>query len=246
MSSDGIRQDWPRPPAAVEMILSAPEPCPYLPDRWSRIRAFHAGRMSPELYHRFMDAGFRRSGRIIYRPACENCRACQPLRVPVEAFCLSKSQRRCWKRNADLSVSIDQPHFSDEKFALYERYLRQWHGREHVDGPDAFMSFLYESPVRTLEFCYRDAAGKLLAVGLCDVCNFSLSSVYYFYEPCERRRGLGTYGALYELAYAQRVGLPYYYLGYLVHGCGAMEYKASFRPYEIMDEHGVWRAGTPA
>jgi len=110
-----------------------------------------------------------------------------------------------------------------------------------TDGREEYERFLYESPVETIECCYRDAGGRLLAVGICDVCSRSLSSVYFYFDPDEKRRGLGTYGALYEIELARRTGIPWYYLGYWVQGCGAMEYKSRFRPYELLGTDGVWR-----
>ena len=77
----------------------------------------------------------------------------------------------------------------------------------------------------------------------CDVCRSSLSSVYFYYDPAEARRGLGTFGALYEIEAARRLGIPHYYLGYWIAGCGTMDYKAGFRPNEVLCPDGVWREG---
>jgi arginine-tRNA-protein transferase len=131
---------------------------------------------------------------------------------------------------------------SDEKFELYARYSRDWHGKQD-ETIEEFESFLYRSPVETIEFEYRDQSDALLAVGICDVCELSLSSVYFYFDPRYAERALGTYGALREIAFAAERKVPYYYLGYWVNGCGSMQYKASFRPYEILCNDGVWRKG---
>jgi leucyl-tRNA---protein transferase len=199
--------------------------------------------MPGEVYHRFMDAGFRRSGKLVYQPVCRGCRACMSLRVPVGTFAPSKSQRRCWRKNQDLLVTSGQPEPTDEKYELYRRYASDWHGKpDGEEDWETFESFLYDSPVETTEYCYRDAAGRLVAVGICDVCPQSLSSVYFYHEPDEHRRGLGTFGGLYEIESARTLGIPHYYLGYWVSGCGAMQYKANFRPCEVLHPDGVWRA----
>ena len=233
------------PPVKVPLVTLGDHACSYLPGRASSTRALWADQIPGDLYHRFMDAGFRRSGKLLYQPACHGCRACQPIRVVVESFRPSKSQRRCVRRNGDLAITVAEPVATDEKHDLYLRYLAGRFGREGPDeeGREAFERFLYESPVETLEFAYRDAAGRLLAVGICDVCPRSLSSVYFYHEPAESRRGLGTFGALREIETAAALGIPYYYLGYWVSGCGAMEYKADFRPNEVLDPDGVWRPG---
>jgi leucyl-tRNA---protein transferase len=243
------------PPMRVSLTTTGPHACSYLPDRHSTNRAFWAQGMPPLVYQAFMDAGFRRSGKVVYQPACGGCRRCVSLRVPVATFSASKSQRRCWRRNQDLHVTVDiapvEP--SEEHYDLYRKYMTQWHGKglnaeDDEVSYESFTSFLYDSPVRTLEYQYRDTSGRLLAVGICDVCERSLSSVYFYHDPAEHRRGLGTFGALYEIADAAARGIDHYYLGYWVDGCPAMAYKATYRPYELLHADGVWRAaiGGPA
>lgn len=230
------------PPVQVQLAQLPNHACPYLPGRTAGDRAIWAGSIPSELYERFMDCGFRRSGKLLYQPACRGCRSCQSLRVLLEQFEPAKSQRRCWRRNEDLHVTVGPLNPSEEKFQLYRRYITEWHCRTDPEDQSAFESFLYDSPLETtIEFEYRDAAGCLLAVGICDVCPGCLSSVYFYFDPAASRRGLGTYGALREIEFARRAKRPYYYLGYFVRGCGAMEYKASFRPHEMLDPDGCWR-----
>ena len=229
-------------PVGVPLVVLPGHECSYLPGRTSVSRAFMVGQMPGEVYHRFMDAGFRRSGKLVYQPVCKGCRACVSLRVPVSTFAASKSQRRCGRKNLDLKVTAGEPEATDEKFDLYRRYATDWHGKPAEEEDWAtFESFLYDSPVETVEYCYRDGTGRLLAVGLCDECPQSLSSVYLYHDPAEHRRGLGTFGGLYEIEAARALGIPHYYLGYWVSGCGAMQYKANFRPCEVLHPDGVWR-----
>ena len=229
------------PPVSLNLVTTPEHACSYFPGRVSRTRAFWAPEMPGELYHAFMDAGFRRSGRVVYQPVCGGCRRCVPLRVPVGRFRPGKSQRRVWRRNQDLVVSFGEPEATAEKHDLYERYRREWHGSDDAHDWEAFTSFLYDSPVDTLEFSYRNPAGKLIGIGICDLCEASLSSVYFYFDPAERERGLGTFSAMWEIAWAGEAGIPFYYLGYWVRGCGAMEYKANFRPCEVLGTDGVWR-----
>jgi len=230
------------PPVSVPLAILPQHSCPYLPGHMAEDRAIWAGSIPPDLYQRFMDAGFRRSGKLLYQPACCGCRACASIRVPVGKFRPDKSQRRCARRNADLRVTIAPPACSEEKFALYRKYITQWHDRADVDDASGFESFLYDSPLSTtLEFEYRDVAGRLLAVGICDPCPSALSSVYVYFDPGQAARGLGTFAALQEIDYAARSDLSHYYLGYWVPGCRAMEYKSSYRPNEILHPDGVWR-----
>jgi arginyl-tRNA--protein-N-Asp/Glu arginylyltransferase len=231
------------PPVRLRLVEMTEHPCPYLPGRLARSRGFWAEEMPDDLYIDFMDASFRRSGHVVYQPVCRGCRACVSLRVPVDRFQPSKSQRRCWRRNQDLTVDIAAPALTDEKFELYSRYMRHWHGSAESQTLEGLESFLYQSPVTSVEFCYRDATGRLLAVGICDTAATALSSVYFFFEPEAADRGLGTLGALKEIDFARASGQAYYYLGYWIDGCGAMRYKSQYRPFQLLGTDGVWRDG---
>lgn len=236
------------PPVDVRLTVLPEHPCPYLPQQRAQERALWAGGvLGEELYHDFMDAGFRRSGRMLYQPICPACSACRPLRVVVEQFTPSKSQRRCRRRNSDLQISHGPPTPTDEKFDLYRAYVTQWHGRnasgEGEADREGFELFLYDSPLTsTTEFAYRDPTGRLLAVGLCDVSRRSLSSVYFFFDPAAAERGLGTFGALVELEWARWRGIAFYYLGYWISDCRAMRYKANYRPHQLLGADGQWHA----
>ena len=238
---------WPAiaPPGGVELVEGAPAPCAYLPGQTAQVRAFWTKELGDQEYRQLMDAGFRRSGRVVYQPICASCRACVPLRVPTATFTPNKSQRCCRRKNADIKITVGLPEPTREKFELYGRYQREWHGRAGGKGQTAdvaaFVEFLYDSPVDTREFEYRDGAGKLLAVGICDVGQDWISSVYFYFDPAEARRGLGTFGALHEIAWACAQVMKYWYAGYWVEACAKMNYKADFRPHEVLGTDGVWR-----
>lgn len=231
-----------KPPLGVKLTTLPEHPCAYLPGRIARTRALWAERMSGEMYHRFMDAGFRRSGKLVYQPICTGCRACLPIRVLVDRFSPSKSQRRCTRRNADLTIAVAAPTLTDEKWEIYSRYIRDWH-KGQGDSRESLEAFLYQSPVETIEFTYRDPSGRLLAVGICDVSAHALSSVYFYFDPSESARRLGTFGAVKEIEFARARGIAHYYLGYWIDECESMRYKAAFEPHQILHPDGKWRAG---
>lgn len=236
-----------RPIFSVEgRSLAFDEPCPYLPEREATLQGFLANQVDPHLYRQLMDLGFRRSGRFFYQNVCRACSECVPLRVRVDSFQPSKSQRRCVRRNTDLCLTVGTPELTVEKYDLYCRYLVEKHGDSSEKNMGAVRDFLYNPVVDSVEFCYRDRQGRLVAVGLCDVFEDALSSVYCYYEPAERRRGLGTYAALEELGYARKHALAYYYLGFHVRECPAMAYKASFRPHELLGTGCNWVLSSPA
>jgi len=228
-------------PFELDLEPAPEEPCPYLPDRAMRVRGFACAEVPGYAYQDLLDAGFRRSGLIYYQPMCRDCRACVPLRVPVASFVTSRSQRRVLRRNRDLSLSWAEPALSDEKLAIYQRYLEARHDRIMDRGREGVERFLYSSSTDTIEGEYRDATGRLVGVAICDVTPEALSSVYFYHEPAEAERSLGTFSALCEITRARETGRAHYYLGYWIAACAKMAYKDRFRPCQTLDGDGVWR-----
>ena len=215
--------------------------CPYVRGRTARFSGFDCDRPLPEgLYDSLMQVNFRRNGSVVYRPDCRNCSDCRMIRLPVDAFQPSRSQERCLKRNLDVTLSIELAQATDEKHALYEKYLAARHSSELADedamdgSREEFESFLYTSCVNTEDLVFRDREGKLLAVSVVDREPRSLSAVYCYYDPAESaRRSLGTFNILTLVEEARRRELEYVYLGYWLGGSRKMRYKAAFRPSEI-------------
>jgi arginine-tRNA-protein transferase len=221
-----------------------PHPCSYLPGRTARAVAFLPGPLPPGVYHGLMDLNFRRSGRIFYRPSCGGCRECRAIRVPVARFEADRSQRRCRRRNRDLSVEVGRPVPTREKHALYARYLRARHGGEMDRSWEEFRSFLYQSPIETWEVVYR-LGERLMAVAILDEEPEALSTVYCYFDPDERARGLGVFNVLWTLEHARARGIPYVYLGYYVAGSATMSYKADFRPHGLLEDGARWAEAEP-
>jgi len=218
-----------------------PFPCPYLPGRDARHQTLLASSCPPGLYTGLMDLNFRRLGPLVYRPACDACVECRQLRVPVAAFRPSRSQRRCQARNRDLAITVAPPRLTDEKAELYERYLHERHDGQMTGSREELEGFLYVSGLETVEACFR-LEGRLVAVGIADVEPSALSAVYCYYEPELPARGLGTFNVLWLIAEARRRRLGHAYLGYYVAGAATMEYKAAFRPCELLRADGTWEA----
>jgi arginyl-tRNA--protein-N-Asp/Glu arginylyltransferase len=212
-------------------------PCPYLPQR--EFHAFHPVPNPPDDvdYRTLMDHRFRRSGNHLYMPMCPGCESCQPLRVDAIAFAPRSDQRRCAKRNHDLVTSWHPRGLDAERGELFARYQRRIHDKPVDDDPASFL--VEDGGITGGELHARDGEGRLLAVSICDTLGNALSSVYCYYDPDQTRRGLGTFMALSEIEHCRRVGLAWLYLGFLVRGCTKMEYKARFRPHEVL-EQGRW------
>ncbi len=226
------------PRLGLPLVRCEPSPCPYLPDRDALIVIALPRELSAGLYRRLMEHRFRRSGAFAYRPECPHCRGCIPLRVPVDAFRPSRSQRRVWRRNQDVRVELADLSGDDEHYDLFVRYQHGKHGGEMLSSRESFEEFLADSPVDSFEMRYR-LDGRLVAVGVVDIFENALSSVYCYYEPALPRRAFGTFSALREIIECRARGLAHWYAGYYIRGCAKMEYKAAFRPYELL-EGGAW------
>ena len=214
--------------------------CPYLSDRMAREEAFVIDRLDANVYHDLMDRGFRRSGDFFYRPACESCRACVPLRVVVDEFSPSKSQRRVARRNDDVRFMMNRPELTAEKEELYARYLLYQHpDSTQAQDPSGVDEFLYSACVDSREVCYF-VEERLIAVSIIDVCDRSISSVYHYFEPGEAERSPGVFSVLTEIEMCRQRGVPHYYMGYWVEGAKTMGYKANYQPHERLID-GVWK-----
>lgn len=234
------------PRDAPQFYLTAPCPCPYLPQRQERKVFTHLiGKRAVGLNDTLTQSGFRRSQTIAYRPACEACRACVSVRVKVDEFTLSRGFRRVLDRNGDLHGMVTRAQPTSEQYSLFRGYLDARHG----DGGMADMSVLDYSMMiedshvesRLVEYRTGGSAAepnRLTAVCLTDMLADGLSMVYSFYEPDERSRSLGTFMILDHIERARRLGLPHLYLGYWVEGSKKMAYKARFLPQERLGLQG--------
>ena len=213
-------------------------PCPYLPAQ--RFHAFHvADEVDEALYRVLLDNRFRRNGSMFYAPMCPACTACQPIRVAVAGYQPRHDQRRAWRRNADLTFSW-QPRGADaERVSLWRRYQAEVHDDVSDDAPTRF--FIEDAGIPGGEVHARTNDGRLLGVAICDVVGDAWSSVYCYWEPSERARGLGTVLAMAEIAEAARHGLRWWYPGFWVAGCAKMTYKGRYGPAEVLAD-GQWGA----
>ena len=213
-------------------------PCPY--DHDEHFTAFYLAFVpSTPIYRRLMDLRFRRSGSGVYLPACNECQACTPIRIPAARFQPSKSQRRCRNRNADLQISWHERGLDDERLDLFKRYQATVHDDPIGDDQDPQAFLVEDGGIIGGELHARDGSGQLLAVSVVDFFQDALSSVYCYYDPDQTKRSLGTYMAMAEIDWCVARKLDWLYLGFYVGGCPKMTYKAQFRPCQIL-EHSRW------
>ncbi|WP_049623529.1 arginyltransferase [Frateuria defendens] len=227
----------------VRLFQTLPHTCGYYAERTAQNLVIDpAAPQLDRLYGPALEHGFRRAGGHLYFPQCPQCRACTPCRIDVEHFRPDRAQRRCLRRNADLSVVECMAGYNAERHTLYQHYLRSRHAGGGMDEADAsdFRRFLTApwSPTLFLEF---RLGTRLLGVAVTDVCLTGLSAVYTFFDPDESARSLGTFAILQQVDLARRRGIPWLYLGFWIEGHPKMDYKRRFRPLEVRTAEGWTR-----
>lgn len=230
------------PYSLLQFYATAPYECSYLPAHTARSQVATPGHLIDTLlYSELVREGFRRSGIYTYRPWCDTCKACLPVRIPVERFQADRSQRRAWAKHAKLIPHERPLTFNDEHFELYRRYQRIRHagGGMDQDSREQYSHFLLESQVDTRIVEFREE-GVLRMVSIIDCLTDGLSSVYTFYDPDVTRTAFGSYGVLWQIEACRQIGQPYLYLGYWIRDCAKMSYKQRFRPLEGCVD-GSWR-----
>jgi len=218
----------------LNFFLSAPQACGYLADK-SAISLFvdPDADMSTSLYSYLINQGFRRSADYVYRPHCDNCLACIPVRLHAPSFTAKRSQKRVWNKNRDLSISKTHPEFKQEHFLLYKKYLDSRHpkGDMSAHNEEQYFNFIKSAWCPSIIYEIR-LKEKLLAVAITDQVNDGFSAFYTFFDPDEEKRSLGVFGVLLQIEAVRKMGMSYLYLGYWIKECHKMNYKSNYQPLE--------------
>jgi len=208
--------------------------CSYLPEQ-KAITMFVDPKVNvgTELYTELSRFGFRRSGTHYYRPHCNHCKACIPLRVLTNKFKPSRSQKRIIKLNQNTVAQVMTPNFHEDHYLMYEKYITQRHadGDMYPPSREQYRSFLVDGHSST-QFVEFSSGSQVLGIAVIDNLVDGLSAIYTFFDPEYDHLSLGTYAVLWQIEESRKQGFPYLYLGYFIRQCKKMNYKTAFKPYE--------------
>jgi len=226
--------------------------CGYLPNRMAQsLIAAPQHLVDANVYSGLIQQGFRRSGKFSYRPHCENCQECVPVRVILEKFSPNRSQKRAFKQHQNLTTTILPVGFHEEHYALYASYQRARHSDDKTadqmesesgsqeNDVEQYQSFLCQSNVESVLVEFREG-DQLKMVSVIDIVRDGVSAVYTFYDTSDSTTSYGTYNVLWQALWAQTLGLPYLYLGYWIKDSRKMAYKQNYKPLEKLID-GEWR-----
>lgn len=225
---------------SIPLSLTSERSCPYLPGRVSS-DIFIPQRINIKTYGSLLAGGFRRSGPVFYKPHCPDCGECVPVRIPVDNFRPSRSQKRAAVKNSDAAMTVSNARFDEKHYRLFRKYqnsrhpdgsMRRMSREDYVDmfHCKGIPTFFYESRVN----------GALASVAVTDVLPDALSAVYTFYDPDRLINSPGVFAVLHQINEAKRLGLKYLYLGFWIKDSETMAYKSTFRPFEALID-GVWQ-----
>lgn len=223
-------------------FATPPHDCSYLPDREATTMFVDPrAHIDKKLYSQLTALGFRRSGSHYYRPHCENCNACVPVRLKVDDFKPDRNQRRVFEKNRDLTCELVPASFSERYYKLYAHYIEQRHadGDMYPPSREQFTSFLVEGATDSwfLEIRLEE---ELIGLAAVDMLDDGLSAIYTVFDPAHESRSLGTFAILWQIEAAKSWGLPHLYLGYWIRECRKMNYKTRFTPIEALRD-GQWQ-----
>lgn len=220
----------------IKFYSTAPHECSYLEgEQATTLFVDPDKQIDIPLYTALSEHGFRRSGKHLYKPNCEHCDACIPVRIPVAGFNWKRRFKRIMKRNEDIDVVVVNDISGSEYYQLYARYIRDRHrdGDMYPPSQEQYQNFL-TSEWKSTEFLRYEVDGKLLGVAVTDNLVTGLSAIYTFFDPRLEQRSLGVYSVLKQIELCKERGLDYLYLGYWIKNCAKMAYKSEYRPMEIL------------
>ena len=219
--------------------FSLNDKCSYLEDREQITHYKIIDNCTKEGNQDLIERGFRRFGKMYFRPICVDCNECQSIKIDVENYSFSKSARRVLKKADHISTYIQKPTLTQEHLSLFEKYhlfmhkKKEWNYNE-TSAEHYYNSFVIGHEEFGHEVLYFDE-GKLIGVDLIDVLKDGISSIYFYYDPDYAHLSLGKYSLYNQIKFAKKSKMKWIYLGYYVEDCPSLSYKAEYKPYVTLD-----------
>ena len=210
--------------------------CPYGLPFVARFYQATFAPLSERAMELFLTAGYRRNGNCLYTMQCAGCSACIPIRLYPEKFRPNRNQHRALKKNQDVAMTILPLYPDSETLELCEKFLQNRYPKENNNASGYYRDFFLNTIVNSAQLQYR-VDGRLVGTAIVDIGYNWLNAVYFYFDPEESRRSLGTYNILQLVALCREWEVAYLYLGYLIHSVPAMSYKKNFRPHSILVEN---------
>ncbi|MBU0730064.1 MAG: arginyltransferase [Proteobacteria bacterium] len=219
-------------------FLDVPTECPYGLPFVAIYRQARFETISEDVMQQLFAAGFRRNGNCFYTMQCRGCNACVPIRMNPTQFKPNRNQKRVSMRNKDVEVSVCSMSMENSNLALLNRFLDTRYPGRGNDALGYYSGFFLSTFGNTFEIRYK-VAGELLGIAIVDICASLLNAVYFYFNPDEEKRSLGTFNILTLIELGKQQGIEDLYLGYWIEDIQAMSYKAAFKPHYLLQD-GQW------
>ena len=212
--------------------------CNYLPEKIAKSKVLMNDFNIKETFSDFLSCGYRRSGHNVYIPNCKNCNECIPIRINISEFYLQKSHKRLLKKNKDLKSRLLPLNFDQDHFQLYKNYqnIKHPNGGMNFKNDKLYCQYLLETNVESKLLEFRKD-NELKIVCIFDIGENSLSAVYTFYDPFEKKNSLGTFSILRLIQMGLNLDKKYLYLGYYIKTNPKMSYKVKFNSLEFLKKN---------
>ncbi len=230
--------------------FSINDKCSYLENKEQTTHYKIINKCSAETTQELIERGYRRFGKMYFRPVCESCQECQSIKIDVENYSFSKSEKRVIKKAKKIDIYTQKPTLSQEHLNLFERYHLHMQSKKDWSYQKTTPDHYYNSFVDGHEdFGYEVLyfyENKLIGVDLIDILQDGISSIYFYYDPEYAEFSLGKLSLLQQISFAKETKKKWIYLGYYVEECSSLNYKANYKPFVTlqgrpeMDSKFIW------
>ncbi len=213
--------------------------CSYLPSRDQIIHYKVIEECSVSYCQELIERGYRRFGKMYFIPICTACDECKSIKIDVDNFEFSSSQRRVLKKASNIKSYIQKPAISKDHLELFEKYHLYMKDKKSWEHNSTTPQNYYNSFVDAHnDFGYEILyffENRLIGVDLIDILEDGVSSIYFYYDPDFAKYSLGRLSLYNQILFAKKSQKKWIYLGYYVKDCPSLSYKAEYKPYQTLD-----------